>query len=1141
MSSSTSNSAASSENAILVSGGSLAHLRFNGKPGAFGLWKMKLIAHAESTDLIEALEVPLDPSDKIVRELLARRGGSEAYLVSDSDNDDDAIDESEPSLSAAGTDTKSSQSSSASSTSEEKDAAKSENATPYVSRGGSKKKKSRMTAAAKKEQANLRQQAAEKIATRVKKSRKAYSLLLSVLSDEQLQLIGDITRGDAHSVWKLILARYERKTVASRHYTREKLHRVKMERAERFDPYFARLKDLRLRLQQMGSDVTDEEMLFVLLEGLPSAYELLVHTLRMKEDLTLEEAAEFCHDFQERRPSANSRETTEAVAHFASERPSYDQRGDGPRSGRQQQDNRQSTNRNGGAQQPQQSRSDRACTLCNRTDHLMFGCPELPRTALKCNGCRAVGHTDAVCRRQNSRSNDRRRPANGYQPRSNNYSRNGTADHLAAAASRDHDHRGDGYNDDEEWSAFACAEPAAAESVEEIIPDTQAVLLAPAVPSTSAWQRGPPKIRGFVLDTGATVHISCEEKIMENGVKSIAPTTIRMANSETVTICQGGQVRLPTADAKSSVLLREVVFDPSIAANLLSVSKLVDSRDGIEVTFAKTEARVHRDGKTLVKIPRQGNLYVWPHSASSGTNSASLTKKQQAFNVVSVPAIVVDPAAVPTAVPAIVHQGLGPFVAQRAPPFQPAAAAAAQPRAPRVIAAVPAHIPIALPQAALQPPAGTASSVSPFRLLHERMCHIGRASLKALVVRGAVLGLDSLKLRADGKDLNVALECEHCEYGKGHRTAFAKSRDAAYKAQSIMGVWHADLSTVNNADSSLQEALGGYKYMSVVMDEYSHMIFVTPMKTKAETTDVLIQLHKRCVVDTGKPLKEFHSDGGGEYNSKKLLDYFKDKGVNVTSTTAHTPQHNPAERTQRTIFERARCAMHHAGLPSTFWALAVMYSVHVTNRSCSKGSADPSKTACELWTGLRPSVKNLRPFGCDVYVSVPDVARGKMDAKKVKGIFVGIEEKKHAYRCFVDGKIVVSRDCVFHERKFTAAASLKEELALEEEAEENNRLVLQEEKQANDAAAPLQPSRRAGRAAMHRLYQPWSEESEAQQLQRTLRISAEEERRRLEQQQRDAEIRAAMEAAHALSPPPADDATAEEVLPEQPAAAAAAS
>jgi hypothetical protein len=138
-----------------------------------------------------------------------------------------------------------------------------------------------------------------------------------------------------------------------------------------------------------------------------------------------------------------------------------------------------------------------------------------------------------------------------------------------------------------------------------------------------------------------------------------------------------------------------------------------------------------------------------------------------------------------------------------------------------------------------------------------------------------------------------------------------------------------------------------------------------------------------------------------------------------------------------------------------------------------------------------------------------------MDAKKVKGIFVGYEESKRGYLCFVNGRVVVSRDCTFHELQFTAAAALQEELTRDAEAAED-RVALQEEKYANDAAGPAEPSRRAARIAAHRLYQPWSVESEEEQLRRTLRASAAEEKirqERIAQEEQNAKVRAAMEAA----------------------------
>jgi hypothetical protein len=102
--------------------------------------------------------------------------------------------------------------------------------------------------------------------------REAYSSLLNVLMLEQRLLVQHIPRGDAHGVWQVLSARYDRKTAASKHYTRTKLHNTRMERSEKFDNYLARLKDLAQRLHSMNAPVSDDELLLAMLKGLPSSF-----------------------------------------------------------------------------------------------------------------------------------------------------------------------------------------------------------------------------------------------------------------------------------------------------------------------------------------------------------------------------------------------------------------------------------------------------------------------------------------------------------------------------------------------------------------------------------------------------------------------------------------------------------------------------------------------------------------------------------------------------------------------------------------------------------------------------------------------------------------------------------------------------
>ena len=84
---------------------------------------------------------------------------------------------------------------------------------------------------------------------------------------------------------------------------------------------------------------------------------------------------------------------------------------------------------------------------------------------------------------------------------------------------------------------------------------------------------------------------------------------------------------------------------------------------------------------------------------------------------------------------------------------------------------------------------------------------------------------------------------------------------------------------------------------------------------------------------TGKILKRFHSDGGGEYISNKLKSYFEKQGTIMTTTTRNTPQHNGiVERTNRTILEMARSMLHRGQLHKSYWMDAVKTAVYLINR-----------------------------------------------------------------------------------------------------------------------------------------------------------------------------------------------------------------
>ena len=122
---------------------------------------------------------------------------------------------------------------------------------------------------------------------------------------------------------------------------------------------------------------------------------------------------------------------------------------------------------------------------------------------------------------------------------------------------------------------------------------------------------------------------------------------------------------------------------------------------------------------------------------------------------------------------------------------------------------------------------------------------------------------------------------------------------------------------------------------------------------------------------TGKWIKTLQTDNGGEYVSTYFTRYLKSRGIHHQMTIPYTPEQNGvAERTNRTIVEKAHCMLHAREMQPHFWAEAVSTAVYLKNRSPTKALSNI--TPEEAWTGKKPSIAHLRSFGCKAYMHVPN-------------------------------------------------------------------------------------------------------------------------------------------------------------------------
>ncbi len=309
-----------------------------------------------------------------------------------------------------------------------------------------------------------------------------------------------------------------------------------------------------------------------------------------------------------------------------------------------------------------------------------------------------------------------------------------------------------------------------------------------------------------------------------------------------------------------------------------------------------------------------------------------------------------------------------------------------------------------------------------FELIHARLGHLSKSSIKNIIENHAVDDLDDIKI-----DMNEKHICSSCLAGKQQRKSF-KNVSKHEKASEILERIHLD--TIGpikiEKENPIIDRLGHFQYISIITDEKSRRIFAKCIKNKSEIPNHIINFITTQEKQTNKVVKSVHSDNSKEYLSNELQSFLSSKGIIFTSSYEYTPQNNGlAERTNRTLMEMVRCLLFGSNLSAVFWSAAVAASCYLLNFRISKGDPDASKSPHQLWYGKKPSIKHLRIFGSDCYMVINKPGTlSKLDSKTNKSIFIGYSvHKLHGIGYIVyditNHTIHVSRDVIFEEGKFT--------------------------------------------------------------------------------------------------------------------------
>ncbi|KAJ9541677.1 hypothetical protein OSB04_028183, partial [Centaurea solstitialis] len=242
-------------------------------------------------------------------------------------------------------------------------------------------------------------------------------------------------------------------------------------------------------------------------------------------------------------------------------------------------------------------------------------------------------------------------------------------------------------------------------------------------------------------------------------------------------------------------------------------------------------------------------------------------------------------------------------------------------------------------------------------LWHRRLSHLNYRYLDRLVKERLVSGIPMIKFEPDQM-------CSGCAQGKMKRASHPPKPEQGSK--SPLSLIHMDLCGPMKTVS-----LAGRKYVLVIVDDYSRYTWTRFLKTKDETSNLIINFIKAVQVQLKLPVQTVRSDNGTEFKNQVLKGFYNSLGITQTFSAARTPEQNGVvERRNRTLVEAARSMLAQSQLPQ-YYGLKLI-----------------------------PNIDYFKVFGCPCFVLNETENRGKFGPKSDEMIFVGYSDCSVAYRVF---------------------------------------------------------------------------------------------------------------------------------------------
>ena len=283
---------------------------------------------------------------------------------------------------------------------------------------------------------------------------------------------------------------------------------------------------------------------------------------------------------------------------------------------------------------------------------------------------------------------------------------------------------------------------------------------------------------------------------------------------------------------------------------------------------------------------------------------------------------------------------------------------------------------------------------------HRRLGHPGPARMREI----------SKVIPDVAKELTTT-KCDTCEVTKSHKQPFGSRTTFTSEPLELV---HSDV--VGKATFATPE---GFLYAVHFIDDYTRFVATYLMHRKSEVFHHFQTYKAMMENQTGKKIKRFRSDNGGEYVSRNFDNFLANAGIRHETTAPYTPEQNGvAERLNRTLGNITRSLLTEGKCPQAMWGNALLHATYLNNRLPSKSLH--MKSPFQQFLKRNPDISKVRVFGCRAWAHIPAENRYKYEVRAVPAIYLGVTNGSKAFKLLdpATQTILNSYHATFNEKLF---------------------------------------------------------------------------------------------------------------------------